>query len=162
MWLGPATDTVGVVVISRWTKPRYRRCDHASADTEGQGGHALASSVRQQLPQAATTNSTASHRGWCRRAPTPTPTHLTPSRYAALVISSSCCCTLPVNALTPESGTAPGGRDMMKSIGLCAAVPARGTGLCAAGVKAGRPMFCCLPFLGRLILTCPSLLRVSS
>lgn len=36
----------------RWTKPRYRRCDHASADTEGQGRHALASSVLRQLPQA--------------------------------------------------------------------------------------------------------------
>jgi hypothetical protein len=74
-----------------------------TADME-EGRHALASSVRQQLTQAATTtNSTASHRGWCRRAPTPT--HLTPSRYAALVISSSCCCTLPVRlsaTVTPK------------------------------------------------------------
>lgn len=105
----------------RWTKPRYRRCDHASAeDTEGQGRHALASSVLRQLPQAATDGESNSidclpPRLVSPRTDTDT-THLTPSRHAALVLSSSCCCTLPVNALTPESGRAPGGRDMMKSI----------------------------------------------
>lgn len=73
-------------------------------------GHGRARGPRACFLRAAA----AAASGWCRRAPTPT--HLTPSRHAALVLSSSCCCT--VNALTLESGRAPGGRDMVKSIGM--------------------------------------------
>jgi hypothetical protein len=101
VWLGPATDTVGFRPVDEAALSPLRPCER---------GHGRARAPRACFLGAAA----AAASGWCRRAPTPT--HLTPSRDAALVLSSSCCWTLPVNALTPESGRAPGGRDMMKSI----------------------------------------------